>query len=568
MKKLLYIISIVFMLPLVSCDEDFLDKTPLDDITEPEFWKTANDLELYANSFYQNLPGWAGVGTGYSANPDNNTDISLYTSASTRLSGNSSVPSAATTSIWGWSYVRKANYFLSNMDQVEGSESEVNHFKGEGYFFRAYYYVALLTKYGDLPIIDTYITDTDEEFLYASRDSRSDVVDFILGDLDMAISLLKSSSETSTGRLSSEVAQLYKARIALYEGTWEKYHAGTDFAGTGNASDYLQQAAIAAEAVMNSGSFSLHNDYESIFNQTDLSSNKEIMLWKQYDYLTYGKSYGNDSQVSWPNRSGYTRFAARSYLCTDGQPISVSPLYKGDLLLDSLEVNRDPRLAATIMAPGDIISIDTDGDTTFFAAPTVLGGNNSCVTAYEGQKYRNVYIDADLNSFTKDVAKIIFRYAEALLIYAEAKAELGTISQSDLDMSINLLRDRVGMPHLEMASIASDPDWPDYGYTLTDVLYEIRRERSVELAGEGFRFDDLMRWRAHELFVGERPKGAYYEQLLVDEGTLKVDEENYVDPFQASLPSGYGFDPNRDYLQALPTDELILNENLTQNPGW
>lgn len=569
MKNLIYIILIIFMIPMVSCDEDFLEKTPLDQITEPEFWKTSNDLKLYANSFYQNLPGWSGVGVGYAPNPDNGSDVSLYTGASSRLMGNTSVPSASTGSIWGWSNVRKANYFLSNVDKAEGIQTDIDHYTGEGYFFRAYYYMTLLSNYGDLPIIDTYITDEDTDVLYGARSPRNEVVDFMLADLDKAISLLKSKSEASTARINKEVAQLFKARLALFEGTWEKYHAGTDFGVAGSdGSAYLNAAAVAAKAVIDGGAFSLHSDYGSLFNQTNLSSNNEVMLWKQYDYLTFGKSYGNDLQVMWPNRSGYTRFAVRSYLCTDGQPISVSPLYKGDLGLDSLETNRDPRLAATIMVPGDIISIDVSDDTTFFEVPAVAGGNNSCVTAYEGQKYRDVVIDVEQNNYTRNTAKIIYRYAEVLLIYAEAKAELGTIEQGDLDMSINLLRARAGMPNLTMASITVDPEWPNYGYQLTDVLYEIRRERSVELLGEGFRFTDLMRWRAHELFLGKRPKGAYYEQIIVDEGSLKFDDENYIDPYQTSVPSGYGFDINRDYLSPLPTDELVLNENLTQNPGW
>ena len=568
MKKLIYILLIIFVFPLTSCDDE-LDLTPQDEISAPDFWTSASDLELYANGFYQNLPSWGTVGIGYASNPDNGTDVSLYTGASSRLLGTSSIPSASSGSVWGWSNVRKANYFLSNVDKAEGTEAEITQFWGEGYFFRAFYYVSLFTKYGELPIIDKYIDDSDTDYLFAARASRTEVVDFILADLDLAISKLKSKSELSSPRVSKEVAQLYKARIALYAGTWEKYHAGTVFGVEGSdGSAYIQQAADAANAVIESGLFSLNPDYASNFNQADLSSNKEVMLWRQYDYVTFGKYYGNDSQQAWPNRSGYTRFAMRSYLCTDGNPISVSPLYKGDLGLDSIEMNRDPRLAQTIMVPGDIISIDADKDTIFFTAPVVAGGNNSCITGYEGQKYRAVEIDPSLNQFSRNIAKISFRYAEALLIYAEAKAELGTISQGDIDMTINELRDRVEMPHLILGSIVTDPDWPDYGYSLSDVLYEIRRERSVELMGEGFRFDDLMRWRAHELFVGKRPLGAFYETLIQAVGDLKIDGDNYIDPYQTTAPSGYGFNPDRDYLNALPTEELLLNENLDQNPGW
>jgi hypothetical protein len=569
MKKLIYILIAIIALPMVSCNDEFLNKTPLDEISEPEFWKTASDLELYATGFYNNLPSWGTVGVGYAVNPDIGTDVSLYTTESGRLDGNTSVPTAASGGVWNFTNVRKANYFIDNMSKAEGAEVEINHYKGEGYFFRAYYYFSLLQDYGDVPIIDKYIDNTDTDYLYAARDPRNKVADFILSDLDMAISLLKSKSALTSPRLSVEAALLFKARVALYEGTWEKYHAGTDFGVSGSdGSNYLGIAATAAKAIIDGGAFTLNSDYESNFNQLNLKSNKEIILWREYDYLTFGNGYGNDSQI-WPNRSGYTRFAVRSYLCTDGLPISVSTLYKGDKGLDSIEVNRDPRLAATIMVPGDDLIIAIDGTVTPFTGP-VLTTNNACVSAYEGQKYRVVNIDASTGGVSRNLSKIIMRYAEALLIYAEAKAELGTITQEDLDISINKLRDRVGMPHLIKGAIAVDPNWPDYGYSLTDIIYEVRRERSVELMGEGFRFDDLMRWRAHKLFLGERPRGAYYEDFLKKiSNKLKSDSDGYIDPYQATLGNdGYGFNPSRDYLSAIPTEEMVLNPKLVQNPGW
>lgn len=570
MKKIIYSIAIFVALLFVSCSDDFLERTPLDDISEPEFWKTTSDLELYANSFYQNLPGWAGVGNGFASLPDNGTDLGLYTSPSDRLLGNTNIPAASNTATtWNWSNVRKANYFIDNVSKATGAEADINQFTGEGYFFRAYYYYGQLRRYGDLPIIDKYIDNTDEDYLFKARDPRNEVADFILADLDLAISLLKSKSDLTSPRISKEAAQLLKATVALYEGSWEKYHSGTDFGVSGSTgADYFQQAADAAKNLIDGGVFTLHNDYESLFNQTDLSGNGEIIMWREYDWLTFGSSYGNDSQISWPNRSSYTRFAIRSYLCTDGQPISVSPLYQGDTELANLETNRDPRLAATVMVPGDVVAIAINGDTTAFTGPR-LTTNNSAVSGYESQKFRIVEIDAATGNFTRNAAKIIMRYAEALLIYAEAKAELGTITQADLDISINQLRARANMPNLVLGSITTDLDWPDYGYQLSDVLYEIRRERSVELMNEGLRFDDLMRWRAHNLFVGKTPKGAYYEPLLMSiSSNQPADADNYLDPYQTSASGGYGFDPNKDYLSALPAEELILNPNLVQNPGW
>ena len=165
-----------------------------------------------------------------------------------------------------------------------------------------------------------------------------------------------------------------------------------------------------------------------------------------------------------------------------------------------------------------------------------------------------------------------FFVAKKFTRYAEAQAELGEITQGDLDMTINQLRDRVGMPHLKMGSITADPNWPNYGHAISDVLHEIRRERVTELYGEGFRFHDLMRWRAHEYFVGKRFIGTKYtEELRAIDAGMPESDDGFLDPLRYILTgpnSGYGFNPNRDYLMPLPTNELTLNPALGQNPGW
>ena len=178
------------------------------------------------------------------------------------------------------------------------------------------------------------------------------------------------------------------------------------------------------------------------------------------------------------------------------------------------------------------------------------------------------------------MACIFFRFTEALLIYAEAKAELGTITQTDIDRTINMIRDRVGMTHLEMSNITTDPEW-DFP-SLSPVINEIRRERRIELAFEAQRWDDLARWRAHHVFAGKRPKGILYigsnlegtytdvqgKPTIIIGQNLFVDANGNVDPYQIKFPSGLGFDPLRDYLSPIPSDEITLNNNITQNPGW
>ncbi|WP_165586775.1 RagB/SusD family nutrient uptake outer membrane protein [Neotamlana sedimentorum] len=573
MKNIIKIIILGIAISLSSCEDDFLVRTPLDDITTENFYKTAQDLETAVNAFYQDLPGWAGVGNGYSQMPDSNTDMITGETPSSGFLGNYSIPTSSSGANWGWwDEVREVNFYLDRVDQAEGNETDINHFIGEGYFFRAYHYFNFLSKYGAVPIIDKYITDKDTEYLFKGRDPRNEVANFIISDLDTAISLLKSFPDiSSTPRISKEAAQLFKARVALYEGTWEKYHNGTDFGVAGSdGTEFLEIAADAAEDVIDSEVFSLHDDYGSLFNQIGLKGNSEMILWRDYDYVTL--EIGNDLQVSWPNRSSYTRFAIRSYLCTDGKPISVSSDYVGDQDLSTIETNRDPRLAATLMVPGDLVRKDTDGTETYFTAP-VITGNNAANGGYESQKYRDPNIEATTGQVTRSTSKILMRYAEVLLIYAEAKAELGTITQTDLDKSINKLRLRpsVNMPIITLGNITADPDWPNYGYSLTDILYEIRRERSVELMAEGFRLDDLYRWRAHSLFDGDTPRGAYFDDGIVNSNTnaseVLLDSEGYLTPFAGD--GNYNFDESKAYLSPIPADELILNPNLLpQNPGW
>lgn len=553
----------IFIFSLCSC-EDFLDKTPLDEVSETDYYATPEELRIAANAFYSDLPSWSNAGTGSSALPDNGTDLVMNQTPSDRLLGVYTIPTASNASIWSWDEVREANWFLDHVDQAVGVQTDIDHYTGEGYFFRAYYYFKLLVDYGDLPIFTEYFDNNDEEYVFASRDPRNEVADFILSDLNTAISLLKSFPNLeSTPRVSKEAAQLLKARVALFEGTWEKYHNGTHFGVDGSdGSSYLEIAAEAAESVIDGGVFSLHNEYESLFNTSGLIGSNEMILWRDYDYT--GLAVGNDLQVSWPNSCSYTRFAIRSYLCSDGNPISNSPLYLGDQDLSTIETNRDPRLAATIMTPGDITRLD-NGTYTYWTVPFLQNANG----AYESQKYRDYnFNDTDEGNYTRSTSKIVMRYAEALLIFAEAKGELGTISQADLDKSVNLLRARVGMPNMSI-NPTTDSDWPDYGYTLSDILYEIRRERSVELMAEGFRLNDLLRWKAHKLFNGDTPLGAYFYDGIVENGVGTTNiylEDDYLDPYQTYV--AFAFDETKAYLKPLPLDELTLNPNLTQNPGW
>ncbi|MEO6001199.1 MAG: RagB/SusD family nutrient uptake outer membrane protein [Chitinophagaceae bacterium] len=577
MKKIFYIVILSLGIGLVftSCKKNLLDLAPKDQISDPEFWKSTQDMELYINGLYSVLPGWLTSGSGGNPLLDAGTDmaisVGLWLPTKNRLDGAINVPSSG--GGWTWTNVRNVNYFLENASRVPDGGLK-DHYIGEAYFFRAWNYFTLLRQFGDLPIITKTLSAGDQDVLFGSRSSKTDVVNFIISDLDMAISKLKKKNEVPAQRISRDIAYLLESRIALYEGTWEKYHQNDVFKGKTNGDAFLNKAAQAAKAVIDGGTYSLsagdpNQVYYNIFNQINLGSNPEILLWRSYS-TAQGDQFTNQLW-NWPHGSGYTQEMVRMYLCKDGLPIGLSPLYQGENDIRNVIANRDPRLVQSVMNPGDPVTINLKNDTTKFTLP-VLGGAQNDPTGYESQKFRRPQLDPATGTYSGELAYIIFRYAEALLNYAEAKAELGQLTQTDVDISINKLRARVGMPNFILASIPVDPAWPDYGYTLPNYLYEIRREREVELLTEGFRLDDLMRWRADKLFAGKRPKGAYYSaELKAAYPNLTVDANNFLDPYKTALTGangGWGFNPAKHYLLPIPTNELTLNPEVKQNPGW
>ncbi len=396
-----------------------------------------------------------------------------------------------------------------------------------------------------------------------------------------------------TGRVTKETALALQARIALFEGTWEKYHAlkNTNFRVQGGEGDngrgFLEKAAEAAGALMElaaaNGYPALDNvgqedGYWNLFNRKDYSSSKEVLLWRKYS-TDADQLYNRWINISYTGAGcGITRRLVDQYLCLNGRPANASnEQYMGDATLVDIVTNRDPRLNQTICVP--------DGKhyrwlpDVMFETPSITGElSTRCVTGF--QMYKGHSADkAEYDARKGTNGCIYFRYAEVLLIYAEAKAELGEITQGDIDKSINLLRGRVGMPPLEMNNITADPGWlfaTTGPAAVSPLLQEIRRERTVELACEGFRVDDIFRWAAaDELIAGYKPKGARLEQWpQIDPSNhdfIFEDNDGYMDPYAQYIPlrSGYRFNLNRDYLYPIPQNELTVNPALRpQNPGW
>ena len=258
---------------------------------------------------------------------------------------------------------------------------------------------------------------------------------------------------------------------------------------------------------------------------------------------------------------------ADAYLCSDGKPITGNPLFQGYASLSNEMQSRDPRFAQTIATPDQVWRIYQNGTINTYSVLYGQLNTKADYNAPSGYVIMKGYDPRMIYHVTQyeETPAIIYRYAEALLNFAEAKAELGTIAQTDIDKSIKKLRDRVGMPNLILTDIAIDPKWdfPD----LSPLINEIRRERRIELSDEGFRWDDIARWAAaDELIVGKRPKGFLASQVKIN--PFPVDEDGFLDPFRIAVPGGYGFKINRDYLNSIPITEITLNPNLVQNPGW
>ena len=567
-----------------ACSESFLISEPQDELSPQEYFKTTKALKLYANRFYTLLPahGMYGGGTFWT---DKNSDNLAPAVADMRLSGTRTVPS--TQGGWDWSDIRQVNYFLDHCSAANEDTIESRVYIAEVKFFKAFLYFEKLKTFGDVPWF-THALYTNSPELYKARDSRNVVADSIISCLDYAIAHLNDKKKAEPFRINKESAILLKARVCLYEGTWEKYHANTPFGVVGeDGTVFLQKAVQASNSLMQMSTVGIYKgptgkEYWSLFNQLDYTDVPEVLFWKKYD-VSLGVYHLVGQYLPYAAGDiGISKSMVDDYLCTDGKPISVSPNFMGNDSLSLEFVNRDPRMEQSVFKPGDAQTINAPGGTSnsTFLKPVLDGsGDNRAVTGY--CIYKGVNPEYSQHTGVGGtMGSIIFRYSEVLLINAEALAELGTISQADIDNTVNKLRDRVGMIHLDMANITADPDWDFPG--VSPLINEIRRERRVELAFEALRWDDLARWRAHDLIVGKRLKGIKYIGSNL-EGTYKdyqgnpdliigqnlfVDAGGFVDPYQAVLPSGFGFSPGRDYLAPIPSDEITLNDKLKQNPGW
>lgn len=603
-KKLLYIpVAALLMFSATSC-EDAIDLKPKASIGLDDYFQTETDLQLFSNYFYPNvLTQSEGGNPGFDDQGDDLIAVPL--SSLLRAGTARSVPNSG--GGWSWGVLRRINTLLEYIDKCPDKEA-VEKYTAVARFFRAYFYYQKVQRFGDVPWIDRQLDSTDPQ-LYAPRDSREFIMTKMLEDIDYAIEHLPNKKQETSApyRVTQGAALALKSNFCLFEGTFRKYH-GINLEGH-DWRYYLEQCVDASEKLMSGqyGSYKLYTtgkpeeDYMNLFNAQDANKDEYILAVKYDQALGIKHNANAFTLVTTQDKPGYTRKFVCTYLMKDGTRFTDRPGWQRYQFKEEIQ-NRDPRLQQSIRGLG----YHRKGATEILPPDLELSN-----TGYQPIKFvtesRMGSYDMDMNNTTScDLPE--FRYAETLLNLAEAKAELGTLAQADLDKTINQLRRRVGMDGmLYMADANSNPDpylmSPTTGYSNvtgenTGVILEIRRERAIEMVQEGRRWYDLMRWKCGNM-IDQDFTGMYFpgpgsydltgddvpDIILYPAQTKKPKAPNDEKLFEIGKDvilsdgnSGYvygsknevrqGFNESRDYFYPIPLDDLILNTNLVQNPGW
>jgi len=597
MKKIISIFVpaiILFVMP--SCNDDFLDRTPETSIGKENFFNSEADLNLYINNLY-NFQGW---GMYISDLATDNSATTGNTEIKSIMTGNAS--SQTVTGGWNWGQLRTINFFLENFEKADISVETKNHFEGLARFFRARFYMDKVQRYSDVPFYDFVLETDDEEALTKATDPRTLVIEKIFEDYTFAVNNIFESQPS--GAVNRAIAKAYMARHALYEGTFRKYHDELNLQATANT--YLQMARDLAKEIMDSGDYNIYNtgnptsDYASIFVSPDLTGNSEVIL---ANISIEGIKNSGSSATIWGDYEvSPSKDLLQSYLMADGSFYTNQAGYETKQFVEEFE-NRDNRLYQSYAYPGyvlDRVDTYTTGNGIYIQRLT-----KNFSGYHQNKGMVNTVDPIQIN----EVDYPVLRYAETLLIYAEAKAELDELTQSDLDISINLLRDRAGMPSMTINPTTESLQQARFPNVSNSNILEIRRERRVEMAFEGFRFDDLMRWKAGKLLEQE-PEGLYFPGLgkydltgdgvddiiLIDENesvpgggdkeqnSLGVDLVYYRTGVQDSDASVYlkngnsgtvqtvkergEFQEPKYYYRPIPATHVTVNPNLTQIFGW
>jgi len=582
------------LMALTACSDDLLEKLPETEIGAENFFNTEEDLSIYVLGMY-NFPG-SGIYYGDEATDNTATtgNREIKTIMTTQASANS------ITGGWNWEELRNINYFLEHTQDAEVTEDVRNHYIGVARFFRAQFYMEKLRRYSDVPWYDSALGNTSED-LYKASDPRETVVQKIFEDYQFALENVRES--VPEGAVSKWVVAAYYSRNALHEGTFRKYH--NELGLQTSADSYLNIAADVSQQIMDQGGFSVYNtgrpenDYHTLFESQNLSGNPEVILTNIFEDDI--KNQGDPQYLFGSYEMSPTQDLLSAYLMTDGTYFSQQPEPAAMSFVEEFK-NRDPRLSQTFAYPG----------WELYYTSTYSPGNTTYVQEFKKSFTGYHQIKGFVNDAAQDVRSgvdvPVLRYAEVLLNYAEAKAELGELTQAALDATLNQLRDRAGIPHLSMAVQADPVQAGRYPQVSDPVLLEIRRERRVEMALEGRRLDDLNRWGAGKLMEKE-PVGMYFPGLGsydltgdgVDDIVLLNESDAIPNPKETNslgqeliyykvgsvgnisanvyltngnsgnivaTPERGTFLEPKHYYRPIPASEVQLNPNLEQVFGW
>jgi hypothetical protein len=541
---------LLMLLAVTSCKK-YVDVTNPDTLTDPDYWKDENSVRTYGWELYNMF---AGYGNGSSTNGD------FYFTTFTDdqcPSGFSQYAQTtpATNGDWSFSNIRKANIMLDRIDGVAMTDEAKNHWKGIARFFRALQYYRMVQTFGNVPWYSHALEIADSAAIYKPRDPRKLVMDSVLADMTFAVNNIRQTDLANT--VNKDVALALKARICLYEGTYRKYHTELSLP---DADKYLLEAKNAAQALL-ARPYELNPNYQTIYMADNLANitKKEVLLYKRYEptYLMHSTiAYLYSSSTI----SGLSKSAVESYLCTDGQPISLSPLYKGDDNIDNIVANRDKRFRLSI-------------DTTYQYYLGHIKGGLVSTTGYRVTKF--IPDTTTIKSIATGIGTNItdaplFYLSEVYLNYAEAAAELNdlgvyTLVQADLDNTINKLRARAGVAALTVNPGFTDPK---KDADVPSLIWEIRRERRTELMMDGFRYQDLMRWKKGTYMDSNKNPDIFLGAKVPANSSIKRNAQGYITPYTSQRV----FTDPKNYLSAIPTNQILLYppdiQATMQNQGW
>lgn len=579
MKHILNKLALVGGLAVALGSCDVLDRVPLDEISPKAYYNSDAQLASFTIEQYKHFANVAGNWGSGAAAWDNNTDNQAGVDPNRRIFTKDTwkVPEGGEL---GFNDIRNINYFITEVEpkiaagSVGGNVADINHYLGEAYFFRAYLYFSKLQSYGDYPIVTEPLPD-DEAVLQgkAKRQPRNEVARFILKDLDKAIELLKETTPMNQ-RISRRVAQLFKSRVALYEATFEKYHAGSGrvpgddqwpgkdkewnqgktFDQAAEVRFFLEQAVASAKIVADAitltpnnhvlnptTAYNGWNPYYDMFATQNPSAMSEVLLWRQYS-AKVNLVHHTSQRLSEGTASGWTRSLVESFLTKDGKPYYAVAANRSDATIKEVKADRDERLQLFIFAEDDALHMSGDAVQTRFKQATMMESNETKdVTGYRQRKFYN-YNPAMRNSTQVDeTATIVFRGAEAYLNYIEASYLLNNNLTAEARAYWEKLRVRAGIDANTIdATIAATKmeieadvnrasyDWAAFsaGKAVDATLYSIRRERRCEFAGEGGRWSDLIRWRAMDQVKNYQIEGCNFWTTIHDYDYFKKDDPN------------------------------------------